>query len=543
MLCSLIGFGRWNKYYYHIIISSVFRFLKDDILGLSTDYQVLTNLKISRHPIMILLLGFISELIISAILIIYQNHKNKQKKKQKIELDLLTKNSEIDQNFKELKNDTKFINSISDIRSEKEVKPNTSDSELANKYKLIYNDIIINQIKLIKKNSRKFIVFSSCLIIIKEFMIKILYRKNDILDSYFVNLIIIAIILRFYFKQKIYRHQKFTIIFSSLISILFLIISIFTSSFQNMSYTIYKIININLSIKYSAEFIIVFIIIYIVISISFCSGIILQKNLLHVRFFSYKKILFWKGLLGIILCIIGLIISSNVPCKTNQNFDLSSLIENVIIKNNTYYIDYNYYLGLNEAFLCTNSYNNNTYFDNFFSYFEYSSTPSKNSTTNKNNKNSTTGIIAEIFILLGYFIFHYISELSLVLVNIYLTPIHYLITESLPNFMHIIFEIILIHISNKNVDDFDENNILQSLTKDETTRYLKLIVIFILILGYLIYLEIINLNFCGLSKDITKNIEERARIDFLDIEIDNNDEDPDINLNDLNNSSDEANHE
>ena len=56
-------------------------------------------------------------------------------------------------------------------------------------------------------------------------------------------------------------------------------------------------------------------------------------------------------------------------------------------------------------------------------------------------------------------------------------------------------------------------------------------------------MEIINLNFCGLSKDITKNIEERARIDFLDIEIDNNDEDPDINLNDLNNSSDEANHE
>ena len=155
MLCSLIGFGRWNKYYYHIIISSVFRFLKDDILGLSTDYQVLTNLKISRHPIMILLLGFISELIISAILILYQNHKNKQKKKQKIELDLLTKNSVIDKNFKELKNDTKFINNISDIKSEKEVKPNTSDSELANKYKLIYNDIIINQIKLIKKKFTK----------------------------------------------------------------------------------------------------------------------------------------------------------------------------------------------------------------------------------------------------------------------------------------------------------------------------------------------------------------------------------------------------
>ena len=33
------------------------------------------------------------------------------------------------------------------------------------------------------------------------------------------------------------------------------------------------------------------------------------------------------------------------------------------------------------------------------------------------------------------------------------------------------------------------------------------------ILGYLIYMEIIQLNFCGFDKDISKNIKKRAKLD------------------------------
>ena len=50
----LIGFGRWNKYYYYILISAFTRFIKEDILGLGTDYPIITEVKLYYHPIMTL---------------------------------------------------------------------------------------------------------------------------------------------------------------------------------------------------------------------------------------------------------------------------------------------------------------------------------------------------------------------------------------------------------------------------------------------------------------------------------------------------------
>ena len=50
--------------------------------------------------------------------------------------------------------------------------------------------------------------------------------------------------------------------------------------------------------------------------------------------------------------------------------------------------------------------------------------------------------------------------------------------------------------------------------------------VFFELLGYLIYLEIIQCNFCGFNKDISKNIRERANNDAItSIEEVNDDED------------------
>ena len=101
-----------------------------------------------------------------------------------------------------------------------------------------------------------------------------------------------------------------------------------------------------------------------------------------------------------------------------------------------------------DFFVCTDHdiINNKTYFDNFISYFAHFSgdfhKSKPNNTNNDNEGNSTKTIVGEVFILLGYFILHFISELSLILVNKFLTPIHYLITESLYNLFHIPFEIL-----------------------------------------------------------------------------------------------------
>ena len=46
-----------------------------------------------------------------------------------------------------------------------------------------------------------------------------------------------------------------------------------------------------------------------------------------------------------------------------------------------------------------------------------------------------------------------------------------------------------------------------------STRILRVISYFVSILGYCIYLEIIELKFCGLNDNIRKNIKHRAELD------------------------------
>ena len=67
-MCSLIGFGNWSRYFLYILISDLARFLKDDILGVGSSVRpIIVDLRIVFHPIIILLIGFTSDFIISMI--------------------------------------------------------------------------------------------------------------------------------------------------------------------------------------------------------------------------------------------------------------------------------------------------------------------------------------------------------------------------------------------------------------------------------------------------------------------------------------------
>ena len=54
--------------------------------------------------------------------------------------------------------------------------------------------------------------------------------------------------------------------------------------------------------------------------------------------------------------------------------------------------------------MCLDHYNNKSYFDNFYSYF-------KNEEDNKTNN-----VVVEVFVVLGFFILNFVSNLSLILV-------------------------------------------------------------------------------------------------------------------------------
>ena len=68
---SLIGFGNCSRYYIYILISFLARFVKEDIFGVGVEAQIIVKLRIIVHPIIILLIGFISDFILS--MIFYQN--------------------------------------------------------------------------------------------------------------------------------------------------------------------------------------------------------------------------------------------------------------------------------------------------------------------------------------------------------------------------------------------------------------------------------------------------------------------------------------
>ena len=234
-MCSLIGFGRCTYYYFYILISTITKFIKEDILGLGTEHQILLEIKIKNHPLMILLLGFSSNFIISGLIILYTYYKN-DKNMDNYDTDnintmAILPKEENENEEKNQKNEGELIeaNPINDAEIKEAKKDNNNrvisfQSSLISKYHLIHNDI--------KQNSMKFIILSSFLIVFKEILINAIYKSNDIFDYYFLNLIIIAIILRFIFKQKIYRHQIFSIILVSLISGSCLISCIFIKKVQ-----------------------------------------------------------------------------------------------------------------------------------------------------------------------------------------------------------------------------------------------------------------------------------------------------------------------
>ena len=553
----IIGFGRWNPYYYYILISIISKFLKEDILGFGADADILYDVKIDHHPILILLIGFLSDFLVGFFSLLYifvrKNKKQKEKEKnEELEREKNTFGESPTLNSRTSKENLSINDSQLELDEEnKRINSLKSDSF---KYDLIHNDLTNINLGIIRKNSLKFIIISSCLILLKELLTKIIYDSNDIFDYYFLNLITITVILRIFFKEKIYNHQILSIILVSIISGACNIGCIFihesahflVNDFNQNSEDNKDKINLTYGFGNKYYKIFILIILYIIISISFCTGIIFQKNLMQLKFVRYQNILLWKGFIGTFLCIIGLIVSSNIICnnqriskwpiwRRNDNFN-----NNNTTKSKENYNDNNGDNGLLDIFVCADFYKNNSYFDHFISYFyhlrmNFNETKRFNFNKNITNKyNLNEQITIEVFMIFGYFILHAASEISLILVNKFLTPLHYLITESMFSLLHISVEttIKLVNPPKFNETFFNAEEefkiMYNNINKGKNTRILKLAAVFVELIGYLIYMEVIHLNCCGLEKNIKRSIEKRAKIDAA---LDNGTDD-DYNIND-----------
>ena len=159
---------------------------------------------------------------------------------------------------------------------------------------------------------------------------------------------------------------------------------------------------------------------------------------------------------------------------------------------------------------------------NFFSYF-----------ASLNSGKAKEAIFLIIFCLL-----HFCLQISLILINKYLSPTHYLITESIYSLIHIPFNYLITSSYNEE-NNIDLNKLYNTIIHSLGTTILKFIACLFDSIGYIIYLEVVELKFCELNKDIKKNIKQRATIDGKDESEDNSGSDSD----DENGTNNEHNNE
>ena len=360
-------------------------------------------------------------------------------------------------------------------------------------------------------------------------MTAVFYSKDDVFNYYFLNLIIIAILLKCFYKNKIYKHHILSIVLVSIVSFCCMV------AFYILTSSELKIENGTFSIDYENKYyiIIIFSIIYLIISPCFCIGIIFQKNLMHSQFISSYKFLFYKGIFGICFCIITLIFTSIFSCpdsklitpdkKNNNQINFSEpLMEKakVPIKSNLIlFIKGSENLGQNdenkgnltkipyEPIKCKIHYKDQTYLDNFIAYFE------------NDRPGLQFDVAQEVFILLGYFILNFITNISIIFVNKFLSPFHVLITECFYSLIHTIYQISISNLPNK-MDALTDDSIIRKIKWNEggisydeffnnwQLRLVKLIAVFFEFRGYLIYMEIIQLNFLDLIEIFLKILKK-----------------------------------
>lgn len=539
---AFIGCGSWIYYYYFLIGSSALKVLKDDIFGFGKSFQIFNNLIISKHKFMILFLNYFSEFFFGIIVCLYiyfyekyqikrknkykdlenniskdinnknkENNKSKKRNsiKQEMQVFTISKNNVTDNDISTNELNQNLINEDNYTNKEKINdkinKSKTIDNSLQNikKYELIYNNLYED----ITESSYANIILSSFLLIVNDVIMKWIFSSNEIFDYFFFNILIMTLIFKLHYKEKIYSHQRLGLVIILFISGALFIACLFEDiDLTSNPKTIWEAFDEN------HDMIFIFIGIYLGASTCSCYGTIIQKKIMDNQFIHPYKIIFLKGIIGMIISVILIVISTLIPCKNNQNINVNMMhflkieINNIVTSNSSN----NNNNSSVTLFECVDKYKGEIYFDNFLSYF--------NGLINNNNDNDK---YLEIFLYIPiYLMLHFLTNIFLILVNKLLSPIHCLMVDSFYRIFHIMIQ------SLQNYEIQDQNNFqgifYEIIIRPFSTQILRIIAYFISIIGYIIYLEIIELKFCGLNKNIRKNIRKRAKSDGREREKMNN---------------------
>ena len=340
------------------------------------------------------------------------------------------------------------------------------------------NKLIYNKKKMEIKNVNLVILLFVC------FLLFFQLELYDILYSfnfYYFDFWIFNIIFTLLFMYKIFKIKPFLHHYLSIIFIIIIdIILILIATFIPDKETDENAYsNVEKILKYKS-FAIFIIIFFIIISCSTAFARVEVKKIMEIKYISPLKLIILIGFIGVIFTLLSLAISNKFEC----NEDLKE------------------YCKVNDQ--------TKIYFDNFSIY--------------KSNLNAQEPIKfwIEIFvfyplIIIGRFIKFYFE----LLIIYYLNPVFVLICDE---FYYAIKENIFL------------------ILKFEPKFFVKISANIIAIIGYFIYLEIIELRFCGLNKNLRKNINKRAKTDhFIEFRSYNGSNENDRESNNSCNSSNEFN--
>ena len=273
------------------------------------------------------------------------------------------------------------------------------------------------------------------------------------------------------FKLQVYNHQIVAILFNVFPCIL-KILTIFLSFEQNNPYT-------------QSNSLIAFGIIMYLILITLRSYVNTKiKWLMDLKYISTSRFLMIYGLIGAGISIIACIVTTFIKCKEYAVFNEKKDIIDEICK-----VTYNNTKDATE--------NYDIYFDNFKIYFSYI--------------NNVTEFLKEFFIIIVGMITYYFSEYNCLLVIKYLTPVYIIFANPICFFFQKVL-LILNTLYQEHKFFYQRNNIkIIKFSLDISGDVLSF-------LGFLVYLEIIELNFCNLNFNLRKSIMKRANFESYECE-------------------------
>ena len=319
------------------------------------------------------------------------------------------------------------------------------------------------EIKLIYNSKSKYVSFRAIEIIIISSIFCIHYELRKFLylmNFYFLdypcfNVIFIVLFMHIYFKIEFYNYQKCSLCFIIITNSLLLLINSFLPQHRAGGKNEYDIYAETLG---NAALCIPFLILFIILAFIMSYARVKIKSITTIKFISNYTIIIFIGIIGICFTIFEIIISENVSCnleEMNETFQTLCLINST--DNGLIYHD-----------------EIKTFFVNFGNL-------------------SGKDIFINILLMIIYPILCFFEILCELLIIYYLDPIYILVRDNIYYFfVRIIFVMLRV---NDDISDY----ITPRFFLHESSEIFAII-------GYCIYLQLIELRFCNLDNDLNKNI-------------------------------------